>query len=120
MSNKRESLKNLTPIIEKILREKPNSRNDDYMLYGFYLNKNGYSIKISFSDLIMLIKNKEVASIETVGRVRRKLQETYQELCGDETVRKKTSRLPRAVQRIRACNFVNQKEKGIYGFIWSL
>ncbi len=106
MSNKRENLKNLTPIIEKILREKPNSRNDDYMLYGFYLNKNGYSIRISFSDLITLIKNKEIASIETVGRVRRKLQETYQELCGDETVRKKRHDYQEPYKEY-ARNFVN-------------
>ncbi len=80
---KKTRLKMLAETIKGIMETKNMTRNDDYLLYGFYLNSCGISKNISYWDLCTKIKSKEIASIESVGRTRRKIQELYPELSAD-------------------------------------
>lgn len=41
-------LKDLTPLVKKILTEKVKSRDDDHLLYCYFLNTQGISKNISF------------------------------------------------------------------------
>lgn len=79
-------LKNITATVKDILSLKKRARDDDYILYGFYLNKHGLSVKTPFLTIYQLIQNKELPSMESVGRTRRKLQELYPELRGDSYI----------------------------------
>lgn len=78
--DKQEELKTVTDIVKDILTKKPATRDDDLLLYAFYLNRKGFSKNIGYWDLRTKIKSKELSSIETIGRARRKIQEEYSEL----------------------------------------
>lgn len=82
---KKTRLKMLAETIKAIMETKKATRNDDCLLYGFYLNSCGISKTISYWELCGKIKRKEVASMESVGRTRRKIQELYPELAADPT-----------------------------------
>lgn len=83
---KKTRLKMLAETIKIILESKKATRNDDYLLYGFYLNTCGISKTIPYWELCGKIKRKEVASMESVGRTRRKIQELCPELAADPTI----------------------------------
>ena len=51
-------LKNITATVKDILSLKKRARDDDYILYGFYLNKHGLSVKTPFLTIYQLIQNK--------------------------------------------------------------
>lgn len=70
----------VSEIVEKIMRDIPSTRDDDFLLYAFVLNKYGYSKDVSFWILRSLVIAKSVPSMECVGRCRRKMQELYPEL----------------------------------------
>lgn len=76
----RTLLKDLTPTIQQILTEKEKSRDDDWLLYLYFLNSQGISKNISVGELYKKIKIKELPTIESVGRIRRKIQELYPNL----------------------------------------
>lgn len=80
---KKTRLKMLAETVKNIMEVRKATRNDDYLLYGFYLNACGVSKSIPYWDLCTKIKQKEVASMESVGRTRRKIQELYPELAAD-------------------------------------
>lgn len=80
---KKTRLKMLAKIIKSIMETRRATRNDDYLLYAYYLNTCGISKSVSYWDLCTKIKCKEVASMESVGRTRRKLQELYPDLAAD-------------------------------------
>lgn len=80
---KKTRLKMLAQTVKNIMEIRRATRNDDYLLYGFYLNTCGVSKNISYWDLCTKIKQKEVASMESVGRTRRKIQELYPDLAAD-------------------------------------
>ena len=81
---KKKELKNVTMVVESILTKHANARDDDWLLYGFYMNNCGWSVHTSFKKVHALIVNHELPSLETVGRIRRKLQEEKPELRGTE------------------------------------
>lgn len=80
-------LKDLTPLVEKILTEKVKSRDDDYLLYCYFLNTQGISKYTPFWELYSKIRNKELPSLESIGRIRRKVQELNPELTPSKSVK---------------------------------
>lgn len=79
-------LKETSVTVEKILTEKPATREDDYLLFSYYLNTKGISVKTSFRTIHQLIKGGEIPSIESVSRVRRCIQEKRPELQAENHV----------------------------------
>ena len=83
-------IRNLAPIVKQILEENEQTRNSDIELYNAYLSlKLGISpYFITFGDVMNMVSNGEIASIESVGRCRRKCQELYPELRATVSVRR--------------------------------
>lgn len=79
-NQKTRKFQTIQPIVEQILEAHPKARDNDNLLYCFYLNAMGYSKSISVWDMCFLVKEKTIASMETVGRIRRKIQEQRPEL----------------------------------------
>ena len=44
-------IRNTAEIVKEILEQKPRARDCDFVLYGFVLNKYGYSVSIPFNEL---------------------------------------------------------------------
>ena len=75
--------------VEEILRNKLKARDDDNVLYAYFLNSLGVSVrKTSFWEITRRVVNGDLPSIESVGRVRRKVQELNPELVGTAEKRK--------------------------------
>ena len=69
--------------VEEILKNKAKARDDDNVLYAYFLNSLGVSVrKTSFWEITRRVVNGDLPSIESVGRVRRKVQELNPELVG--------------------------------------
>ena len=73
-------VKNIQETVTKVLQSNPEARNNDYILYTGYLKECGYSSTLSFANVAKLIQSGELSSIETVSRLRRKLQSDNQSL----------------------------------------
>lgn len=85
------NLHTTTDIVKSILKENPDARNSDNVLYLQVLKVLGERKGISLENMSVLsfflnIKEMGVPSIETVGRCRRKIVETHPELAGNDTV----------------------------------
>ena len=75
--------------VEEILRNKLKTRDDDNVLYAYFLNSLGVSVrKTSFWEITRRVVNGDLPSMESVGRVRRKVQELNPELVGTAEKRK--------------------------------
>lgn len=75
--------------VEEILRKKSKARDDDNVLYAYFLNSLGVSVrKTSFWEITRRVVNGDLPSMESVGRVRRKVQELNPELVGTAEKRK--------------------------------
>lgn len=90
MSIKAEQEK-LQTKVKRILIEKPYTRNSDDLLYAEMLKSVATEKGISLADhsIITLLVNRKVfglPSYESVGRARRKLQETDETLRADDNV----------------------------------
>lgn len=83
-------VRNLAPKVKAILEEYPEARNSDLVLYGIYLEKyHNFKPYLHYvSDLFSLIEDGAIASIESIGRCRRKAQELYPELRATVSVRR--------------------------------
>jgi hypothetical protein len=68
--------------IEKILTTYPKTRDNDTLLYSYYLREKGYSIYAPYSEIIRLIELKLIRSQSQVERIRRRIQEIRIELRG--------------------------------------
>ena len=92
--------------VEEILRNKSKARDDDNVLYAYFLNSLGVSVrKTSFWEITRRVVNGDLPSMESVGRVRRKVQELNPELVG--TVEKRKIRY-KAIDDYK--EFARQKE----------
>ena len=92
--------------VEEILRNKLKARDDDNVLYAYFLNSLGVSVrKTSFWEITRRVVNGDLPSMESVGRVRRKVQELNPELVG--TVEKRKIRY-KAIDDYK--EFARQKE----------
>ena len=85
----KERLNTMAVKVEDILRTKEETRDDDNVLYAYFLNSLGVSVrKTSFWEITRRVVNGDLPSIESVGRVRRKVQELNPELVGTAEKRK--------------------------------
>lgn len=76
----KKNVRDVAVMVKEILEQYPNTRNDDYLLYAYVLNKYGLSKNISFWEIREKVQNATIPSQESVGRARRKAQELYPEL----------------------------------------
>ena len=80
-------------MVKEILEAHPSARDNDYVLYGFVLNKHNYSVKkITFEELTKLTQANQLPTIESVGRSRRKVQELYKELAPSKAAKEAKNR----------------------------
>lgn len=80
-------IKNTQKIVERVLREHPDARNSDHVLYARVCAELGDDYKdISIVFAFMNRKALKLPNFETVGRCRRKLQNIYPELSSDAEV----------------------------------
>lgn len=85
----KEKLNTMAAKVEDILRSKSKARDDDNVLYAYFLNSLGVSVReTSFWEITRRVVNGDLPSIESVGRVRRKVQELNPELVGTAEKRK--------------------------------
>lgn len=84
-------LKTVTEQVKEILQAEPSARNSDNVLYAFVLENVGKEKGLDINAMpvgtfLTLMKGFGIPSIETVGRVRRKVVETHPELAGTAEV----------------------------------
>lgn len=85
--SKSKELKTITAIVKDVLKHYPKARNSDEVLYLAVCSKiSGMCLDLPFWKVFMHRKEYGLPSYETVGRARRKLQETHPELAGNSTV----------------------------------
>lgn len=85
----KQKLNTMTIKVEEILRNKLKARDDDNVLYAYFLNSLGVSVReTSFWEIAHRVVNGDLPSMESVGRVRRKVQELNPELVGTAEKRK--------------------------------
>lgn len=85
--SKSKELKTITAIVKDILVNDPQSRNsDEYLYYKVCQKVGGRFVTLPFWQVVVNRKKYGLPSYETVGRARRKLQETHPELAGNSTV----------------------------------
>ena len=85
----KEKLNIMATIVKEILKNKTKARDDDNVLYAYFLNSLGFSVRrTSFWEITRRVVNGDLPSIESVGRVRRKVQELNPELVGTAEKRK--------------------------------
>lgn len=104
-------LKDLTPIVQKILTEKVTARDDDQLLYCYFLNTQGISKNIPFWTLCSKIKNKELPSLESIGRIRRKVQELHPNLAPS-----KPAKVSKVAQETEYREYARDLTNGYGGF----
>ena len=68
--------------VKAILEEHPAAREDDRALYYWILKEEGYDVTVSIARFLM---GTGYPNFETIGRVRRKLQEKHPELSENNT-----------------------------------
>lgn len=86
-----KKLKTTTDIVKYILQNHPQARNSDNVLYlrvlGVLGKQKGIDLNfMSVPTFFMHLNDYGFPSLETVGRVRRKVVETHPELAGNSTV----------------------------------
>ena len=85
----KEKLNTMATIVIEILKNKTKARDDNNVLYAYFLNSLGFSVRrTSFWEITRRVVNGDLPSIESVGRVRRKVQELNPELVGTAEKRK--------------------------------
>lgn len=87
----RDNLGTVTDMVKIILLKHPEARNSDNILYLYVLKEKGMQKGIDLESMSVIsffakIKELGIPSIETVGRCRRKLVESYPQLAGNSTV----------------------------------
>lgn len=82
-----DNLLNITGIVKYLLETEPSTRNSDYELY-YHVCKmlNPLSLDMHFGTVLRNRKDFGLPSIESVGRVRRKVVEKNPDLSGNDTV----------------------------------
>ena len=84
-----DDLKNTENIVRTILQDNPDARNSDNILYEAYISKvNPFVLIRPVRDYLLYFADLGIARFETISRIRRKLQETEENLRGVEQVQK--------------------------------
>lgn len=85
--SKSKELKTITAIVKDVLEHDPKARNsDEYLYLEVCARIGGKCITFPFWKVFTNRKAYGLPSYETVGRARRKLQETHPELADNSTV----------------------------------
>ena len=85
-----KKLKKLEDMIKPILKEQPQTREDDFLLYAEIIKAcNPKLLQISARTLLICHNELNVPNIKSVERARRKIQEKYPELASERTKRKR-------------------------------
>ena len=83
-----ENLYTLTDIVKKTLEKEHNARNSDSVLYVKVCNAiNPEALKNPFCDVISNLPKYGLPSVESIGRIRRKIQTENPWLQSDEKVK---------------------------------
>lgn len=61
-------------LVTEILEQKPISRTDDFILYGFVLKRFGVSLDMSLKEFFVSYKKLKVPSFKSIERTRRLIQ----------------------------------------------
>ena len=67
------------------LKEKPWTREDDFLLYGSVLKRCGFDLDMPLKEFLLVAKKMNAPALESVPRARRKIFENYPELQPLET-----------------------------------
>lgn len=89
--SKSKELQTTTELVREVLEAHPKARNSDNELYYWVCaiigHKNGIDVhKMSMPLFFLHLRENGFPQFETVRRTRQKLQATYPELCGNDTV----------------------------------
>ena len=85
-----EKLKKLEDVIKPILKEQPQTREDDFLLYAEIIKAyNPKLLQISARTLLICHNELNVPNIKSVERARRKIQEKCPELASERAKRKR-------------------------------
>ena len=85
-----KKLKKLEDMIKLILKEQPQTREDDFLLYAEIIKAyNPKLLQISARTFFICHKELKIPNIKSVERVRRKIQEKCPELASERTKRKR-------------------------------
>lgn len=76
----KKKLKTISAEVKELLQKYPRARDDDMLLYSYYMNLKGYSWNITVSELYYLQKEGNLPTFESIGRARRKVQELNPDL----------------------------------------
>lgn len=82
----KKNIRDVAVIVKGIMEAHPKTRDDDFLLYAYVLNKFGQSKNIPFWDMAALVKMSQLPSMESIGRARRKVQELYPELQAEKKI----------------------------------
>ena len=83
-------LKSTTELVKKILEERPEARNSDYILYSLICERvNRKILNLPFDMVLSLLDKRKIPNFETVRRTRQKVQEEFPELKGSIKTRQK-------------------------------
>ena len=85
-----DKLRNLEAVIKPILEERPQTREDDFLLYAEVIKEYDPEL-LEASVKLFLYKHKllNVPNIKSIERARRKLQEKYPHLASEKAKRKR-------------------------------
>lgn len=75
-------IKKTKDIVLKVLIRYPKTRDSDELLNCYVLSTLGISCSTPFNVIMKKIHNNEIPSLETIGRCRRKIQESHIDLRG--------------------------------------
>lgn len=83
-----DNMNRLEDVVWSILFTVPDARNSDNILYSLVIEEYNKGIsQVSISDFFRHFADFNLPRIESVGRARRKLQEAYPELRGEEHIK---------------------------------
>jgi hypothetical protein len=89
--------------VEKVLRENPETRSDDFMLIYCTYEELGYVKGMqSFATTLKKAKKRGYTSFESITRARRKLQNIYPELIDEITKKARTEKISDYVEYARS------------------
>lgn len=81
-------LKTTAELVKKILEERPEARNSDYVLYSIICEKtNKKVLSLPFDMVLSLLDKRKIPNFETIRRTRQKVQEEFPELKGSKKTR---------------------------------
>ena len=85
-----KKLKKLEDVIKPILKEQPQTREDDFLLYAEIIKAyNPKLLQISARTFLVCHKELKIPNIKSIERIRRKIQEKCPELASERAKRKR-------------------------------